>query len=83
MGASTNGRAAIQAPTISTSDAKKIQNPVQFSANAVGSVEPWAAYMWLRFRNAPVEKTSVTCTTMNSTKKIIVGKCTARAHSIG
>lgn len=45
IGASSNGRAAIQAPTMRSIDALNIQNPVQFSASAVGSLEPWAAYM--------------------------------------
>src|SRR5690606_42139163 len=40
IGASTRGRAAIQAAAMTTSDATKNQNPVQFSAYAAGSVEP-------------------------------------------
>src|SRR5690606_23538086 len=83
IGASVRGRAATQAAAITTSDAANIQNPVQLSANATPSTEPCAAYMWLRFRSAPVASTSATWMKMNTTKYSITGKWMRRAHSTG
>src|SRR5690625_320976 len=68
IGASTMGRAAIQEPMTTTMEATKSQNPVQLSEYTLGSADPCAANMWLRFRNAPVLKTRATCTMMIATK---------------
>src|SRR5690606_12204856 len=83
MGASTRGLAATHAAAMTTRDAAKNQNPVQLSAEAFGSVEPCAAYMWLRVRSAPVANARNTWIAMNTTKYSITGKCSARAHSTG
>jgi hypothetical protein len=76
IGRSTSGRAASQAAMITTSETAKIQKP----AHDPSSRE---ANMWFRLRSAPVAKTSVTCTMMNSTKYSITGKWIARASWTG